>query len=143
MEVEDYKKTIEELINDMINKGIYCESVVTETTFIPKEEHFYTSLLSIGFYCEKTHNPFGMLKQLCFYFNAPKEEVKQFTQQVIEEYVNKLTQKGDKRLRKYIDKCKRTQFNYGVLDYEIESNITRQKAVVQLEELLNKLTSKN
>lgn len=143
MKKEDYKKTIEELINNMINKGVYCESVVTETTFIPKEEHFYTSLLSIGFYCEKTHTPFGMLKQLCFYFNAPTQEDKQFTQQVIEDYVNKLTLKGDKRLKKYIDKCKRNQFNYGVEDYEKESDITRVKAVVRLEELLNKLTNKN
>lgn len=140
MKKEELKQIIEALIDNMINKGEYCKSVVTESTFIPKEEHFHTNLLSIGFYCEKTHTPFGELSQLCFYFNAPTQEDKQFTHQVIEDYVNKLVLKGDKRLKKYHKKCKRTQFNYGVEDYEIESDITRQKAVEELDELLNKLT---
>lgn len=135
MKKEDYKKTIEELINNMISKGEYCKSVVTDST--PTNYN----VLSVGFYFKT--NIFGTIKQICYYFNAPTQEDKQFTQQVIQDYINKLTLKGDKRLKKYIDKCKRTQFNYGVEDYEKESDITRVKAVVRLEELLDKLTNKN
>lgn len=135
MTKEVLKQTIEELIDNMINKGEYCKSVVTDST--PTNYN----VLSVGFYFKT--NIFGTIKQICYYFNPPTEEDKQYTQQVIEDYIIKLTLKGSKSIKKYLNKCYRTQFNYGVDDYVKEEKITRQKAIERFDELLDKLTNKN
>ena len=112
----ELKQRVEKMIETMLKKGEYHRVEVYEEDEVNKIDY----ILSIAFYCEDTMTPFGLFSNLCFYFNSPTIESKEIMGQIITNYINKLTYKRDKRLIRYIEKCKLNQHNFTQFDYEFE-----------------------
>lgn len=113
----ELKQRVEKMIDTMLKKGEYHRVELYEVDEVNKIDY----ILSIAFYCEDTITPFGKIKNLCFYFNSPTVESKETMGQIIANYINNLTYKRDKRLFKYIDKCKLNQHNFTQFDYKFKT----------------------
>lgn len=112
----ELKQRVEKMIDTMLKKSEYHRVELYEEDVINKIDY----ILSIAFYCEDTITPFGTFSNLCFYFNSPTLGSKELMEKIITNYVNKLIYKRDKRLIKYVDKCKLNQHNFTQFDYEFE-----------------------